>query len=398
MTSAQRGDEAQTSAVPQGANAGAETALPAARSQQGCPTLVALADRGAIYQYCRQLANALAKHTPCRVVIPQSAPVSGFSHDVDVRRVPAPLGLSLRELVAAPAHLLGFIRFRGSLRAEECSVVHFLHYHPWLTLAAPSVSERLAVTIHDPLLHAGERLLRKRIAGAAYRKYARHIFVHGQLLKEQLVGQCVPAARIGVIPLGVCAEREDAPAARMSETPTALFLGRILAYKGVDTLLAAADGLGELVEGFKLVIAGEGDMAPYREAVERAQRAGYLRVENRFLAEDEMRALIEQAWCVVLPYKEATQTGVAPVAFAAGRPVIATRVGAIPELVHDQSTGILVPPDEPGALRAAMARLLTDRRLAQTMGGAAREFAQRELSWEAVARRCLQVYSAIGHG
>jgi len=82
-------------------------------------------------------------------------------------------------------------------------------------------------------------------------------------------------------------------------------------------------------------------------------------------------------------------------AMACGTPVIATRAGALPEIVGEYGTGILVPPADPPALAAAIKRLLADRPLRQRMGEAARKRIEESFSWEVAARKTLEVYEEV---
>jgi glycosyltransferase involved in cell wall biosynthesis len=82
-------------------------------------------------------------------------------------------------------------------------------------------------------------------------------------------------------------------------------------------------------------------------------------------------------------------------AMACGTPVIATRAGALPEIVGEHGTGILVPPADPPALAAAIKRLLADKQLRQRMGDAARKRIEESFSWEGAARKTLEVYQEV---
>jgi glycosyltransferase involved in cell wall biosynthesis len=82
-------------------------------------------------------------------------------------------------------------------------------------------------------------------------------------------------------------------------------------------------------------------------------------------------------------------------AMACGTPVVATRAGALPEIVGGDGTGILVPPADPPALAAAIRHLLSDAGLRQKMGQAARERIERCFSWEVAARKTADVYEEL---
>src|SRR5512146_668340 len=81
---------------------------------------------------------------------------------------------------------------------------------------------------------------------------------------------------------------------------------------------------------------------------------------------DEQRAeLFRNASVVVLPYIEASQSGVVPLAYQYGKPVVATHVGGLPEAVENGRTGLVVPPRDERALASAILRLLGDAELRQ---------------------------------
>jgi glycosyltransferase involved in cell wall biosynthesis len=82
-------------------------------------------------------------------------------------------------------------------------------------------------------------------------------------------------------------------------------------------------------------------------------------------------------------------------AMSCGTPVIATRAGALPEIVGNDGAGILVPPADPPALAAAIRRLLADEPLRQRMGEAARKRIEESFSWEIAAKKTLEVYEEV---
>ena len=86
------------------------------------------------------------------------------------------------------------------------------------------------------------------------------------------------------------------------------------------------------------------------------------------------------------------QSGVIPTAYAFSKPVLATRVGGIPDMVREGETGLLVPPNDPGALQDALRRLITDPPLRARLGKAGKKFAEEELSWTAIAEKHADFY------
>ena len=166
---------------------------------------------------------------------------------------------------------------------------------------------------------------------------------------------------------------------REAEPAEILFAGRLSAEKGVDELVAATRGMN-------LVVAGDG---PLRSAVPSALG---------FLPHAELERLYARAAVVVLPsHREGLPLCVLE-AMAHGRPVVASAVGGIPELVEDGVTGLLVPPGDVGALRGALERLLADPILRRRMGREGRRRVAALCSRERTAAATLQAYAATSEG
>jgi glycosyltransferase involved in cell wall biosynthesis len=165
------------------------------------------------------------------------------------------------------------------------------------------------------------------------------------------------------------------PAAVGSEAEPAevLFAGRLSPEKGIAELVAAT-------EGMNLVVAGDG---PLRQLVPDALG---------FVPHDELGRLYGRAAVVVLPsYREGLPLSVLE-AMAHARPVVASAVGGIPELVEDGVTGLLVQPGDVEGLRTALEKLLGDRALRRRMGLEARRRVTALCSREAVADATLRAY------
>ena len=132
-------------------------------------------------------------------------------------------------------------------------------------------------------------------------------------------------------------------------------------YKGVEDAIAA---MAHVRARAVLLVAGECWESP--DALPRRGRAAGVAdrvvLDFRYVPNDEIPALFTAADAVVLPYRTATQSAVAALAFAYDRPVVATRAGGLAELVEDGVTGALAPPADPGALAAAIDRVLADTR------------------------------------
>jgi glycosyltransferase involved in cell wall biosynthesis len=107
----------------------------------------------------------------------------------------------------------------------------------------------------------------------------------------------------------------------------------------------------------------------------------------RYVPMADVPALFGSARAVVLPYLTASQSGVAHLAMTFGRPVVASDVGDLPEVVIDGTNGLIVPPGDPAALAQALERLLTGPALAAEMGRAGQQRARVDADWQSVGTR-----------
>ena len=189
------------------------------------------------------------------------------------------------------------------------------------------------------------------------------VTVVSEPLREMLINIC-PGKEIEVLPMG-CDCRHFSPEHRVDNyfsqngKPVVLFVGRLAEVKGVTYLIEAMKQVDAI-----LAIVGEG---PLRQELER--QAAPLGDKIRFLGgktHDELATIYASADVFVAPSVKAKDGGVEGFglvfleAMASGLPVVASRSGGIPDLVHDGENGLLVPPAEPQALAEAINQVLTE--------------------------------------
>lgn len=164
-----------------------------------------------------------------------------------------------------------------------------------------------------------------------------------------------------------------------SDKKVLLFFGLIREYKGLDVLLHA---LAELDDSYVLIIAGEcyGGFDKYQGIIDRKRLKNKIVHLDCFVPDSEIQYLFSATDVCVLPYKNATQSGVTAVALHFDLPIVATNVGALDEYIKDDFTGKLVPPNNSFELAQALKKV-TNPNVLESMTSEIKEF-KKNLSWE----------------
>jgi starch synthase len=216
----------------------------------------------------------------------------------------------------------------------------------------------------------------------------------------------VPPDRVRVIRNGIdTAEYAPDPATDVLDKfgvdpgrPSVIFVGRITRQKGVPVLLRAAAALDPSAQ--LVFCAGQPDTPELAVEVEglvahlRAARSGVIWIPE-MLPKRAVIQLLTHATVFACPSLYEPLGIVNLEAMACGTAVVGSAVGGIPEVVSDGETGLLVPPDDPGALALALNSLLADPGRAEAMGRRGRERAIKEFSWPAIAEQTAALYAEL---
>jgi glycosyltransferase involved in cell wall biosynthesis len=260
-----------------------------------------------------------------------------------------------------------------------------LRARPWLALLLPAFfwSFRRAALRHDADVVHAHWLVSGVVAATLRKPYVvqvwgtdvelarrlprvfrlRRVIAASQFLAD--AARELGAREVHVVPTGVEIPPPSPPGERV------LFAGRLSPEKGIDEFLVATEGLPRIVVGGGPIDVPE-SVGPVRD----------------------VSPYYEQAAVVVVPSRREGYGMVAREAMAHGRPVVASAVGGLRDAVDDGVDGLLVPPRDVQALRAAVERLLGDAELRERLGSAARAKAEREWSWDAATDALLRVYTA----
>lgn len=189
-------------------------------------------------------------------------------------------------------------------------------------------------------------------------------------------------------------DRYDIPASR----PVALFFGGLRPSKGIEDLVDAFAIARREVEANLLIVGHPTARFPLealRRRIAASGCAGDVALDPRYLPLEEVGALMRTTAVMVLPYRSATASGVLQVAYAFARPVIVTDAGGLPDAVEHGATGLVVPGNDTEALARALVKLLSDRRLSDSMGEAARAAVTARFSWRPIAETILDEYRRV---
>ncbi|MBV1795910.1 glycosyltransferase family 4 protein [Siccirubricoccus sp. G192] len=358
--------------------------------------------RGAGGQLTLALAEALARR-------PDAAIALSLSRQADLRPEIEALGLPC-ETVATYAGAGGFLlgtlrvpllarRLVAQARDFQADAVVSVMTHLWTPLVAPALAQAgipFVPLVHDAHPHPGDHGLFWDWRLGRELEAARLAIALSEAVAAALRARR-PELPVARLPLGAhlpAALLRAAPAGGGGTAPEFLLFGRLRAYKGLDLLRDAFRLLREQHPEARLRVVGEGDaeaLAPGLTALPG------VRVEPRWVAEAEIPGLIAAADALVLPYREASQSGVVSLAFALGVPVVATPVGGLAEQVTEGVNGALATAAEPAALAAAMARLCDPAARARLAAGA-RETGRALADWDAQAAALLAALRAAGIG
>lgn len=234
------------------------------------------------------------------------------------------------------------------------------------------------VTMQQEVLAASEgagSLLGQTVEGAAWT-----VGCSGAVLEQLRTLHPSISDRSSCIYNGVRAP-ELAPAPLPHAPATLLCLGRLVPAKGFDVALRAFAKLCRTDSQTKLIVAGDGSERDTLQSLSRELGVSE-RVDFRGWVEpDDVPQLLNEATCVVMPSRREGLPVVSVQAALMARPIIATAVGGLPEVVHDGANGLIVPVDDDKATAAAMKRIVSDAALAQRYGDAARRHALAALDW-----------------
>jgi glycosyltransferase involved in cell wall biosynthesis len=283
------------------------------------------------------------------------------------------------------------------IKKLDPTIIHcnnFLNKNFWLFLKTNLTPKLL--TVHDPLPHSGEvtkKDSRKRIFNF---KHIQNILLLNKSQTENFIRSTgfsldnLYYSRLGAY---TYLRKYSNLSLHVKKPFQVLFFGRISPYKGIEELCQAFKLIGEEHSKATLIIAGRGD---FWFDVTKYSNLGHICIINRFIPNSELVNLIETSSFVVCPYTDATQSGVIMSAYALNKPVIATNVGGLKEMVSHEETGLLIEPSNMNELYLSIKKLIENRILVEQMERNIENLNKTGyMSWTGIAKDILAIYSTI---
>ena len=251
------------------------------------------------------------------------------------------------------------------------------------------LKRKMLLTVHDPFPHTGNdswivRLRRKM----AFSLIPRLIILNKTQRQEFLNIYDLPPYRVIDSQLSTYTYLNTVIPDTANIPPNGsfiLFAGKISLYKGLDYLLPAMEQVHRQCPDCHLVVAGSGK---FHFDISQYLQSEFIDIRNRFIPDSELVALINNSAFMVCPYTDATQSGVIMSAFAFAKPVIATNVGGLPEMVTDGKHGLIVKEKDTEALAQAIISLWKSPTLNHTFAqNITDDYINGERSWKNTARQ-----------
>lgn len=365
-------------------------------------TLLYLGRKGAGPVYSIELSKALLEKG-CNLM----AIVSSYADNIeDWRKLQKEYDFSLNEIktynskkefLLNSMNVMQYYKVCKIINAFNPEFIISAMVHPWHNIIFSFLKKSIKriKIIHDVIPHTGEDSLAYKLLNYADIHIADYWITLTNVSKEALLKKGIESNRIGIIPhanfscygSNVKNERDNDKIYNKIA-----FFGRINKYKGVDVLLKAFASVKLRLPELKLLIAGNGDCSAYEAYFE--EYADDLDLHIRWIEDDEVAPLLMDVDLLVIPYIEATQSGVIPLAYALGKPVIATCVGGIPEQVPSDC-GVIISPNNTKALEDAIMDFYSNPVKIKEMGNNALKYATEELSWSKSAQLLMEFYQNI---
>ncbi|MDR1614940.1 MAG: glycosyltransferase family 4 protein [Campylobacteraceae bacterium] len=354
-----------------------------------------LGRRGAGPIYAYEMALALSKHSSVSVIL--SSFIENKKTWDNIAKVEKNLNVtyentynSILGFLFSSLNIFRFIKIIKSINLYKPDIFYSPMEHFWDVVIYPFVKCRLKLkTIHDIKLH-------KQEDGFIYRFFHQFVFkqadkyvILSKKFTEDLTAKGIKEQDIIYIPHANFSYYSDKQENLYFHFYNKLlFFGRILEYKGLHILLKAMRIVVKEIPDIKLIIVGDGDISSYKNDIEILH--DNIELHNKWIAIEDVKNYFQKIDIVVLPYIQASQSGIIPLAYSFSKPVIASNIGALDEQLYDGKTGYLVESGNHEMLAEKILYLMKSSDIICKMSKECYKVYKNEMTWEASAKKIME--------
>lgn len=289
--------------------------------------------------------------------------------------------------VSYPQNIIVYWKLYRYIKKLDVDVVHITSSLLYTQFPLYIFRRKMVLSVHDPLPHANVKSWRSDMQLKIAYKLINHLVLFNSAQKEEFIfryglqDKYIHLSRLSAYSYLASYDTKEP----IVDGNYIIFFGWIRQGKGVENLLPAMKKVhDEQKLDLKLIVAGNG--AYYFDRSE-FEGLDYITFINRFVPDFELANLIANSRFVVVPYTEATQSGVIMSAYAFSKPVLATNVGGLPEMVGDDEFGKIVQSGSVDSLAEGITEMASDMKmLSQNSENIKKTYFEGEKSWDAIVK------------
>ena len=281
------------------------------------------------------------------------------------------------------------------LKSKDYDIIHITWPLRYCSFPLYFLHKKMVLTMHDPIPHSSHQTIENKIHRWCCMHFTPNFILLNKTQKHDFMRKYdIDESRIYISKLSIYTHlRHTNPAPSLCNNRYILYIGSILPHKGIEYLCEAMRPIISERKDINLIIAGKGQFYFDKSKYECNSNYSFI---NRFITNEELASLISNSIAVVCPYIDATQSGVIMSAFALNKPVIATKVGALAEMMEDGRHGYLVPPRDIAALTKAIQNIIQPGITQMMSKNIEKDYSSGgKLSWEEIAIEMTEIYKQI---
>ena len=360
--------------------------------------VIFLGRKGGAPIFTFEMVNALIKNG-CTITCVLSKYIENRKKFIELKRENKYLKLYFEktfrnktQFILNTLNISNFLKIKKIIYNEKADFIYIPMLTVWSSILLLFIKKKnIIMTIHDVEMHKGEEnIFLEYLYSNSIRKSRKIIVLSQRFILHVMTKYGFEKKDICWIPHAN--HNYYIPSdENISENNTIykkiLFFGRIYKYKGLEILLKAMLILKKNNE-IKLKIVGDGNISSIENEIIKTLGSS-VEIINKWIEDDDIHHYFKDIDFTVLPYIEASQSGVIMLSYSFKKPVIVTDIGGLPEQVNP-STGVIIPVNDVRALSDAIIKMYENPSMIIQMGNMAYNFATKELTWEKSAEKLIQ--------